>query len=239
MQNRLLALFSDADRASLAPKLSKITLAHGRILYQPDDIIDKAYFPTSALVSLVVPLEAGYGIETAMVGSDGVVGGASAVNGQFSINQAVVQIPGEGFSIDAADLRRLARGSAEAHALIAGHEKVALGQSQQSPACNAAHLLPERLAKWLLLARDRVGTDRLQLTQEFIAEMVGVRRTSVTVEAHQLQQAGLIRYRRGFIEILKPDELKEAACECYQVITRHFGRLCESPHNISDKENKS
>jgi Crp-like helix-turn-helix protein len=137
------------------------------------------------------------------------------------------------------DLRRFARASAEAHALIAGHEKVVLGQCQQSAACNAAHFLPERLAKWLLLARDRLGTDRLQLTQEFIAEMVGVRRTSVTIEAHQLQQAGLIRYRRGFIEILKPDELKEAACECYQVVTRHFARLFELQPNISEKENKS
>ena len=111
------------------------------------------------------------------------------------------------------------------HNLLASHEQVIVAQSHHSAACNASHSLHERFAKWLLIARDRTESNHLFLTQDFIADMLGVRRTSVTVEAHSFMQAGLIRYRRGHIRILMPAALKEASCECYDAITRWFRRL--------------
>jgi CRP-like cAMP-binding protein len=229
LNNHILSRLARASE--LAQFLKPLRLAHGAILYEPDQEIRLVYFPTTALVSLVVPLENGSAVETAMVGADGIVGGASAINGEFSSNRAIVQIPGDALSIDAATLRRLARGSIEMHSLIAAHEKVVMAQSQQSAACNAMHTLDERLAKWLLLARDRVGRDDLALTQEFIAEMVGVRRTSVTVEAGRFQEAGLIRYRRGQIDILQVDGLKDAACECYAAISKRFDQMLNPTQN--------
>jgi hypothetical protein len=187
---------------------------------------------------LVIPLEDGGAIESAMVGVDGLVGGWAAIDGQFSPSRAIVQIPRDAQWMDAAALRRLARESSELRSLITDHEGVVLRQSQQSAACNASHSLHERFAKWILLARDRVGSDMLNLTQEFIAEMLGVRRSSVTVEAHSFQEAGFIRYRRGHVQIVKLDELKEAACECYGVITKRFERMLQKGKNI-DGENKS
>jgi CRP-like cAMP-binding protein len=197
MGNRLLKLLSDFDFRHLQPHLHPIELRHEAILYEADAIVDRAYFPENALVSLVIPLEDGGAVESAMVGGDGLVGGSSAIDGQYSPSRAVVQIPGAALSIDAAALRRLTRESSELRSLIAAHEGVVLRQSQQSAACNAAHSLHERFAKWLLLARDRVGSDTLILTQEFIAEMLGVRRTSVTVEAHSFQEAGFIAIDGG------------------------------------------
>jgi CRP-like cAMP-binding protein len=227
---------AEASFGLRSPKSSAalaVELRHEAILYEADAIVDRAYFPENALISLVIPLEDGGAVESAMVGGDGLVGGWSAIDGQYSPSRAIVQIPGTALSMDAAALRRLTRESSALRSLIAAHEGVVLRQSQQSAACNATHSLHERFAKWLLLARARVASDTLILTQEFIAEMLGVRRTSVTVEAHSFQEAGFIRYRRGRVHILKPDELKEAACECYGVITKRFERMLQGGKNTA------
>jgi CRP-like cAMP-binding protein len=230
MGNRLLKLLPSKE---LERFLRPVKVEHAAVLYEQDGVIHDVYFPTTALISLVVPLQDGTAIEAAMVGGDGIVGGNSAINGQTSSNRAIVQIAGDALSIDAPTVRRLARTDPQVHSLIAKHENMVLAQCQQSAACNAAHSVHERFAKWLLLARDRVGQNNLGLTQEFVAEMLGVRRTTVTVEALQFQQAGLIRYRRGHIEILKPDDLKDAACECYEVIRRRFCRLLDPGQNLA------
>jgi len=122
-------------------------------------------------------------------------------------------------------LRQFARQSYEVHTLLSAHEEVILAQSQQNAACNGAHEVHERFARWLLLARDRIGQDDFFLTQEFVAEMLGVQRTSVTIVAKSLQDAGIIQYHRGQIHILKPEQLKELSCECYGAISERFARL--------------
>jgi hypothetical protein len=143
--------------------------------------------------------------------------------------KAIVQIGGAGFVLDVDAARHVARESEEFRKAIIRHEQLILAQAQQSAACNASHTLNERLARWLLHTRDVLGSDSFLLTQEFMAEMLGVRRTSVSIVAHALQQAGLINYRRGHIRIEKPDGLQQAACECYGTIRMRYDVLRKVP----------
>ena len=223
--NRLLTLFSQPDAAAIETHVQPVQLNHGVILHEVGGPIERAYFPVDAMVSLVVPLHEGGAIEAAMVGSDGVAGASSAINGQRAGCRAIVQISGTVLSLDIEWLRQLVRERHEIDAVLTAHEQVILAQSQQAAACNAAHDVHERFAKWLLLARDRIGRDDFFLTQEFVAEMLGVRRSTVTLAAQSLQQAGAIRYHRGHVHILEADLLKEMSCECYQVIAERFARL--------------
>jgi CRP-like cAMP-binding protein len=183
------------------------------------------YFPTTAIVSLVVSLSTGETVEAAMVGKDGVVGAAAALDGNTSINRAVVQIAGDGLVCDAAALKGAALQSHTLLSMILRHEQTILVQAQQSAACMATHDVEARLCRWLLRARDLTGGDTLPFTQEFLAEMLGVRRTSVTTVAHTLQRAGMIRYARGKIQIIDADALREGACECYATVKEQYETL--------------
>jgi CRP-like cAMP-binding protein len=223
--NRLLALLSEPDAKAIKAHLRPAKLELGAILYESGALIERAYFPHNAMISLVVPLRRGGAIETAVVGGDGVAGASSAIDGHRAGCRAIVQIAGPALTIDIELLRQLARQSDGVHALLSAHEEVILAQSQQNAACNGAHEVHERFARWLLLARDRIGQDDFFLTQEFVAEMLGVQRTSVTRVAQSLQDAGIIRYHRGRIHIVKPVQLKEASCECYGAILERFARL--------------
>src|ERR1700704_4833490 len=191
--NRLLALLSEPDAKAINAHLRPAKLELGAILYESGDLIERAYFPLNAMISLVVPLRRGGAIETAVVGGDGVAGASSAIDGHRAGCRAIVQIAGPALMIDIELLRQLTRQSYELHALLSAHEEVILAQSQQNAACNGAHEVHERFARWLLLARDRIGQDDFFLTQEFVAEMLGVQRTSVTRVAQSLQDAGIIR----------------------------------------------
>jgi CRP-like cAMP-binding protein len=164
-------------------------------------------------------------IEAAMVGRDGVVGAAAALNGRISLSRAVVQVGGTGFACDVELLKSVAMESPALHSLLIRHEQTVYGQAQQSAACNISHTVDARLARWLLRARDLSGGDTLPFTQEFLAEMLGVRRTSVSLTAHTLQQAGLIRYSRGNIQITNLDGMRETACECYATVRDHYSAL--------------
>jgi CRP-like cAMP-binding protein len=217
--------------ANLQPHLSHIALNHGAILYEAGGLIDRVYFPTAGLVSLVVPLVEGDAVETAMAGLDGVVGASSAIDGQRSVSRAVVQIAGAALAVGSELLRQVAHENNNVHSAIAAHEEVRLAQSQQCAACNASHSVSERLAKWLLLARDRTGSDELLVTQEFLAQMLAVRRSTVSLEAHALQGTGCLRYRRGHVHILSVEGLQEIACECYGAISSRFARLYGPPEN--------
>jgi CRP-like cAMP-binding protein len=223
--NRLLTLFSEPDAPAIGSRLQSVQLDRGTILHEIDQIIERAYFPVAAMISLVVPLREGGAIEVGVVGGDGVAGASSAINGQRAGSRSIVQIAGPALSLDIECLRQLAQERPEIHALITAHEGVILSQSQQTAACNASHHANERFAKWLLLARDRIGRDDFFLTQEFIAEMLGVRRTTMTLAAQSLQQAGAIGYHRGHVHIREPDLLKEMSCECYEAIAGRFARL--------------
>jgi len=223
--NFFLASLPEANVAALRPHLRAVDLPRGMVLFEVGDAIEQVYFPYSGVVSLVVPLESGETIESAMIGRESLVGGSAALNGQVSVCKAVVQIGGAGSVLDIDKFRSLADSSATCRAALFKHEQLILVQAQQSAACNATHTVETRLARWLLRARDLQGSDDLQLTQEFISEMMGVRRTSVSVVANTLAQAGFLRYSRGQIRILNLEGLRETACECYLTVRSHADRL--------------
>src|SRR3978361_591658 len=158
-----------------------------------------------------------------MVGKDGVVGAAAALDSKNT--QAIVQLPGDALGCEAATFKGGAMQRGGLRSLLFRHEQAVYAQAQQSTACMASHDVRSRLCRWLLRARDLSGTDNLVFTQEFLAEMWGVRRTSVTFDAHALQNAGLIKYSRGKIQILNVDGLHEGACECYQTVRSHYVKL--------------
>jgi CRP-like cAMP-binding protein len=228
-QNLLLRYLPSLVLEKLKPRLRALTLSPGQVLFSAGDKIGNIYFPRAGAVSLVCELSSGQMIETAMVGYDSVVGGGAALDDRDAMYKAIVQIGGTGFALDADAARHAARESEEFRKAIIRHEQLTLAQAQQSAACNATHTLNERLARWLLHTRDVLGSDGFLLTQEFMAEMLGVRRTSVSIVAHTLQEAGLINYRRGHIRIEKPDELQHAACECYGTIRMRYDVLRKEP----------
>jgi CRP-like cAMP-binding protein len=163
-------------------------------------------------------------IETAMIGRDGMIGGFAALDGQPASNRAVVQIESAAWVMDMEQLRLLAKQHEPIRSMLLRHERALFLQTQQIAACNASHTLEARLCRWLLRARDACGKRTISITQEMIAELLGVKRTSLSLIAHAMQQAGLIRNRRGQIEILNPDGLKQAACECYGHASAHYDR---------------
>ena len=223
--NVFLASLKPEDVASLRPHLKTVQLPEGVVLFEVGAPIEQVYFPHSGIVSLVVELASGETIESAMIGRESLVGASSGLNGQVSVCKAIVQIAGAASALASKRLRALSDSSATARAALFRHEQIILVQAQQSAACNATHTVEARLARWLLRCRDLQGSDDLQLTQEFIAEMMGVRRTSVSVVANTLQQAGLVRYSRGHIRILNLEGLQESACECYQTVRAQSDRL--------------
>ena len=223
--NFLFETLPELERKALLPRLTRIELKQHEILFDIREAVTAIYFAEDAVVSLVVPLSTGEVIETAMVGRDGIIGGAAALNGRISLNRAVVQIGGRFLRCSIAPLEQLLEEHSYLRSLIGAHEQALLAQAQQAAACNATHVVESRLARWLLRAADLHGSDELPLTQEYIAQMLGVRRTSVTLIARTLQQAGLIRYSRGRIKLLDVAALREIACECYQTVKLNYDAL--------------
>ena len=223
--NGLLASLVPADFELLRPYLKPIEFKQEAVLYSAGDKIDRVYFPHSGIISLVVELAGGEMVEAAMVGRDSMFGATSAMDGEVSLNKAIIQLAGRGESLDTSRFREVADQSTTLRTALLRHEQVLFAQAQQSAACNASHVVEARLSRWLLRARDLSGTDTLDLTQEFIAEMLGVRRSSVSPVAHNLQQSGLIRYTRGHIEIIDLKGLQREACECYGTVKAHYDRL--------------
>jgi CRP-like cAMP-binding protein len=224
--NQLLASLASADFELLSPHLKPVELVHGAVLFETGDPVTRVYFPHSGIVSLVVDLAGGEAIEAAMIGRDGVVGGAAALDGNIAaLNKGIVQVEGTASTLSVRYLRTAAEQSALLRTKLVWHEQALLVQAQQSAACNAAHTVEARMARWLLRSRDLCGSDTLSLTQEFLAQMLGVRRTSVSLVASTLQAAGLIRYRRGRIEIIDLKGLRGIACECYATVKGHYDRL--------------
>ena len=223
--NIILAALTAGDANALRPHLKPVYLESKTILFNPGDIIDKVWIPEGAVVSLVVGLTTGETIEGAMVGKDGIVGVAAALDSKLALTQAIVQLAGPALVCDAAVFKGVAMQSEKFLSLLFRHEQAVYAQAQQSTACMATHDVQARLCRWLLRARDLSGSDTLNFTQEFLAEMLGVRRTSVTVDAHALQNAGFIKYSRGRIQIISVEGLHEGACECYQTVRLHYEKL--------------
>jgi CRP-like cAMP-binding protein len=229
LANQMLATLTQADRDALLPHLKVVELPQELVLFDAGDTVKAIYFPHAGIVSLVVDLTSGDMIEAAMVGRDGVVGGSAALNGDMSLNKAVVQLTGRASIAEVDRVRSIAESSVVFRTALMRHEQFVMAQAQQSAACNAAHAVEARISRWLLRCRDLAGSDDIALTQEFLAEMMGVRRTSVSLVANTLQQAGLIKYRRGHIRILDVEGLQEAACECYETVRTHADRLLKGP----------
>ena len=187
--------------------------------------MQQVYFPLSAVVSLVVTLKGGETVEAAMVGWDGVVGASAALDGRISLSRGVVQLAGDIAVCSIEGLKSAAMRSPTLLALLIRHEQTVYAQAQQSAACLGSHHVHARLCRWLLRARDLAGSDTLNFTQEYLAEMLAVQRSSVTVVAHTLQAAGIIKYSRGKIYIVDAGALQDAACECYETVKRHYARL--------------
>jgi CRP-like cAMP-binding protein len=225
MKNLLLSLLSPSDSKLLAPHLKPARFEQHRVLFEADEQIRQVYFPTGAVVSLVVALSSGEVIEAAMVGMDGVVGASAALDGKVSLSRGIIQLGGDIVVCDIDALKSAALQSPKLLSLLIRHEQTVYAQAQQSAACFAAHQVEARLCRWLLRARDLSDSDNLPFTQEYLAEMLGVRRTSVTAVAHTLQEAGLIKYARGKIQIVDADALQESACECYGSVKALYEKL--------------
>ncbi len=230
--NAILASLSASDASALRPHLKATHLQQKTVLYEAGDLISAVYFPINAVVSLVVTLATGETTEAAMVGRDGAIGIASALDGKVAMSRAIVQLSGDAMVCDPAAFRGAALQSESLIAKIMRHEQALFAQAQQSTACMANHEIDARLCRWLLRARDLSGSDQLPFTQEFLAEMLGVRRTSVTTVARTLQEAGMVKYRRGKIEILDVEGLREGACECYETIKEQYGQLLGTPTGL-------
>jgi CRP-like cAMP-binding protein len=220
-QNRILARIGLVDRRDLEPHLQLVELGHGQILADSRERIDKVYFPHEGILSCVVELATGWGIETGMIGNDGVFGAAQAMDHQLSLNKVIVQVPGRATVVNANIVKDVADSSSDFRGLLVKYEQFFLAQVQQTSACNALHTVEQRMCKWLVRMYDLVGTD-LPLTQEFLAQMMGVRRTSVTGVAVQMQNEGLISYSRGKLHILNIELIQKRGCECPETVREHY-----------------
>jgi CRP-like cAMP-binding protein len=194
----------------------------GAVLHAPGAPIEHVYFPLSGMVSLLTVMKTGEQIETAIVGREGVVGAAIGSDGLRSASQATVQIAGSAWQVQRGNFLELYQASAPFRTLMNQFQNVILVQAQQTAACHALHTVQARLCRWLLQSQDVTDSDIVPLTQEFLSHMLGVQRSSVSLCAHALQDAGLIQYTRGQIKILSREGLKESACECYEVIRDHI-----------------
>ena len=228
-RNQLLRALPPAAYAALLPDLEPVELARGQALWRHDAPIRGVYFPRTAVTSLLTPLGDEAPVESATVGFEGLVGVPVVLGAESTHTHAVAQIPGTAARVDARRFGEWLRASDGATGLFLRYAQALLEQTAQSVACNRRHELEERCARWLLATRDRVGGDSFPLTHDFLAQMLGVRRATVTVAAGMLQQAGLVRYSRGRVTILDAAGLEAAACECYAVVRAQHARLVGPP----------
>jgi CRP-like cAMP-binding protein len=216
--NRLLAALPREMFDLMGHDLRQIPLVQGQSIYEPGAPIDQIYFPQSGMISLLVVAKDGEAIETSTIGREGAVGLHGALGKRLSFTRATTQISGKSSVIHAAVFAQLALEHAPVRDLIARYTEVLWAEAQQTAACNATHDAPARLCRWLLQTTDRIGSDHLPLTQELVAGMLGVRRTTVTLLAQGLQRRGVIKYARGHIQILDRKELERRVCECYSIM---------------------
>jgi CRP-like cAMP-binding protein len=222
--NHLLESLPPHDARLLERHLGSIQIAQGALLAAVGEQIERAIFPFSGAVSIVVELSSGQAIEAAMIGRNGVIGGSAAFGARIALVHAVAQFTLTGAVIDCATLRALAEQSPSLRIALMQWEQAMLAQAQQSAACNAVHGLGHRLCRWLAHAHDLIDGDSVPLTHDQLSRMLGVQRSSVTLAAQRLHDEAIIKYRRGRIEVKDADRLRRAACECYQRINDVFER---------------
>jgi CRP-like cAMP-binding protein len=220
--NRILAALPDSLFQELKPDLRHVTLPQAATCMDAHDQIDQVYFPQSGMVSLLVATGGGGVVETSSIGREGAVGLQCGFGPRLSFTRALVQIPGSFSTVSAARFERMVSSAPMLRDLIVRYTEMLWSEAQQNAACNAIHDGSSRLCRWLLQCVDRTGSDQLPLTQESLAEMLGMRRTTVTLLAQQLQNRGILRYSRGRITVLDRAALKKYACGCYAAVKHEY-----------------
>jgi CRP-like cAMP-binding protein len=224
-QNHLLDALPSSNYARIAPNLELIPMRLGEVLYEPGMRLRHVYFPTTSIVSLLYVMEDGASAEIAIVGNEGILGISLFMGGDTTPSRAVVQSAGHGFRLKAELLKDEFGRFGQTMHLLLRYTQALITQMGQTAVCNRHHSVDRQLCRWLLLSLDRLSSNELVMTQELIANMLGVRREGVTEAAGKLQDAGLIRYRRGRITVLDRARLEARSCECYQVVKAEFDRL--------------
>jgi CRP-like cAMP-binding protein len=224
-QNHLLAALPASDYERLAPHLELIPLKLGEVLYEPGVQLRYVYFPTTSIVSLLYVMEDGASAEIAIVGNEGILGISLFMGGETTPSRAVVQSAGYGYRLKAQLLKDEFQRFGPMLHLLLRYTQALITQMAQTAVCNRHHSVDQQLCRWLLLSLDRLESNELSMTQELIANMLGVRREGVTEAAGKLQDAGLISYRRGRITVLDRPGLEARSCECYQVVKKELDRL--------------
>lgn len=224
-KNHLLAALPDDEWDRWLPHLESIDLRLGQVLYEPGNTLRHVYFPTSAIVSLLYVMQDGASAEIAVVGHEGIVGISLFMGGESTPSRAVVQSAGQGFRLQAQKMKDEFKRSGPVMHLLLRYTQALITQMAQTAVCNRHHTLDKQLCRWLLLSLDRLHGNQLVMTQELIANMLGVRREGVTEAAIKLQEAGLIRYARGRITVLDRTGLEKRTCECYAVVKKEYDRL--------------
>lgn len=224
-QNRILAALPSKEYQRMLPHLTSVSMGLGETLYEMEDSIKHVYFPNRSVVSLVTHMEEGTSVEVGLIGSEGMVGLSVVMGDDVSQNHAIVQIADGAMRMSTRALIAELKQGGKLQSLLLRYSLTLLKQVSQTAACNRNHNMGERLTRWLLLCQDRIGGNELRLTQEFLAQMLGTRRSRVSEAAITLQRAGLIHYSRGIITILDREGLEEFVCECYKVVKSEFDRL--------------
>ena len=223
--NGFLSSLPADDFELIRPHLRTVDLIQEFTLVEVDETLKRAYLPHKGAISLVVKLSKGDYVQIALIGRDSILGSFSALGDAIALNSAVVLVPGVASTLELDRLRAAADQSATLRATLMQHALAIYAQVQQTAGCNATHTVESRLARCLLHTRDLSGSDKLKLTQESMAQMIGARRNSVSLVANTLQQANYIRYSRGHIEIIDLDGLRKTSCECYATVKAQYERL--------------
>jgi CRP-like cAMP-binding protein len=224
-ENHLLSVLPEPERARLVPHLVPVDMPLGQVVYESGDHLRYVYFPTTSIVSLLYVMEDGASAEIAIVGNEGLIGIALFMGGETTPSRAIVQSAGAAFRLDAQILKQEFIRGGPVQRLLLRYTQALITQMAQTAVCNRHHSIDQQLCRWLLLSMDRLPSNELKMTQELIANMLGVRRSGVTEAALKLQDAGLIRYGHGHIQVLDRPGLEKRVCECYRVVKREFDRL--------------
>ena len=225
LQNHLLAALPAAVYERLVDHLELVPMPLGDVLYESRGQLEHVYFPTTSIVSMLYVLENGSSAEIAVVGNEGILGIALFMGGETTPSRAVVQSAGHGYRLEAELMKAEFNRAGPLLRLLLRYTQALITQMTQTAVCNRHHAIEQQLCRWLLLSLDRLPTESLTMTQDLIANMLGVRREGVTESASRLQREGLIRYRRGHIEVLDRPGLERRVCECYAVVKAEFDRL--------------
>ncbi len=227
-ESRILSALPAAERVGFLAAASDVTLDVRTVLFEPGGPIEAVYFPTDGVISLVTPLNDGAIVEVATIGNEGIVGVPLVPLGALAV-RAITQVAGHGLRVDAKVFLEWLERSHAFQTLVDRYTQALFGQIAQAAACNRLHSSEERLSRWLLMSHDRVESDQFMITQEFLGQMLGARRSTVSVSAGILQRAGLISYRRGHVTIVDREGLEAVSCECYAVIKAELDRVVHPP----------